>query len=151
MRCHLFELLRLFFFFLIFDLKNESYKKRNPLYPKKDCNWVANTTKPCLVLMTWEVPLQKLTCKCYKVVQNETCRPSCRLSNEFAGDCPELGSFNETDLVFSVSQESCLIGTKPPWWYDVNLKVFIFECATNCYFFFSHLLFWLFYNKNCHP
>lgn len=53
-------------------------------------------------------------------------RPSCRLTNELTGDRPELGSFNETDLICFLSHESRLIGTKPPWWYDVDLKVFIF-------------------------
>uniref|UniRef100_A0A8C1GIA3 Tyrosine-protein kinase BAZ1B n=1 Tax=Cyprinus carpio TaxID=7962 RepID=A0A8C1GIA3_CYPCA len=33
-----------------------------------------------------------------------------------------------------------LIGTKPPWWYGIELKVFIFECATR--FFFSLVVYY---------
>lgn len=60
-------------------------------------------------------------------------RPSYSLLNELTSDRPELGSFNETDLM-CLSHKSRLIGTKPPWWYDIELKVFIFECATTCFF-----------------
>lgn len=74
--------------------------------------------------------------------------PSWGLLNEFISEHPELGSFNELTLCV-LSHKSRLIGSKPPWWYEIELKVFIFERATT-FFFSSVIYYFAVFHKSYH-